>query len=922
MKKIYIVFLTLFILSSNIFGQAYYPLASGAFTQNWTDASLITANDNWTNVPNIRGFLGQDLTTATATNPSTILTGASSVANDLDVVANQSAPNTFVSGAVAEFDGIPNPSIALQGSGTADAPHLIIYLNTTGVTGVNVQYNLRDIDGSADNAVQPVALQYRIGNTGNFTNIPGAFVADASTGPSLASLVTAISVTLPAVCENQSQVELRIITTNAVGSDELIAVDDINIFTGSIPSCPEPVQQPTGLVLNATATSVSGSFTAIASPTTVENYFIVRSTSTTLTQLPVDGTSYANGQIIEGGNGIAVGISSDGSFINSVSPSTQYYYFIFALNDQGCSGGPNYNQLNPLSGDVTTPALANCVTPSAPTLLTLTPSNSSISGSFTGSGAAKYLTVISSSVTLGSTPVNGTLYSAGQAFGTGSVVSYSTSTTFAATGLTVATSYYLFVFAVNDACTGEPFYSSASLDGTINTTNNPTGIPAGYYDAAAGLSCAALKTALSGIITTGHTQNNYGSLDDVQFLTTDDRLNDAGTATVVYDMYSDNPLGVDPYTYTFSQFNVGSGTDGEGNGWNKEHSFPNSWFSATSSTNNFPGADLNHLFPTDMDVNSLRGNYPYGVVASASTTTLNGSKLGTSAISFPGYSGPVFEPIDAYKGDLARATLYMVTRYQAEQPSWEALQPTGDVVMDGTTWPSVEPAYLQMLISWHNADPVSAKEIERNNEVFGYQHNRNPFIDHPEFVGMIWGSACSALPVSLTSFQGQLLPKKVLLKWTAENPVGFSHFIVERSTDGIAFHEAGRVASANVLNFDFTDYDLPATPVVYYRLRMVDIDGSFRFSPVIPIKLPAAVSRAILYPNPVTTRLQVKFAEPLYSGSTLQVTDVQGRVVLRQALSGGTMLSNTNVAGLTAGKYFILISNSKQQIRESFIITR
>jgi endonuclease I len=550
----------------------------------------------------------------------------------------------------------------------------------------------------------------------------------------------------------------------------------------------------------------------------------------------------------------------------------------------------------------------------------LTPSASSVTGNFTGSGAGNYLVIQSTEAVFTGTLTDGTSYALNSAVGNGTVVSYSSTTTFTATGLSANTAYYYFVFSANDACSGEPFYSATFLTGTATTTSNT--IPAGYYNAAAGLSCAALKTALNGIITTGHTQNNYGSLDDVQFLTTDDRLNDAGNATVVYDMYSDNPLGADPYTYTFSQFNVGSGTDGEGNGWNKEHSFPNSWFSATSSTSNFPGADLNHIFPTDMDVNSLRGNYPYGVVASASTTTLNGSKLGTSAISFPGYAGPVFEPIDAYKGDFARATLYMVTRYQAEQPSWEALQPTGDVVMDGTTWPSVEPAYLQMLISWHNADPVSAKEIERNNEVFGYQNNRNPFIDHPEYVGLIWGGACSLVPISLTSFQGQLLSKKVLLRWTAENPSGFSHFIIERSTDGAAFKEVGTVAAGVAPRYDFTDVDLPSSATVYYRLKMVDIDGSFKLSSVIIIHLREAFARAFIYPNPVTTGLQIKFAEPLFSNSTLQVTDASGRIVLKQSLNAGILLSNTNVAGLTAGKYFILISNSKQQIRETFIIIR
>lgn len=200
------------------------------FTQNWTNTGLITSNDNWSGVPGIEGFLGQDLTTTTGTDPQTIV-GTSSVANDLDVIANQTNPNTLTAGGVAEFE-ITDPTIALQGSGTADAPHIIINLNTTGQANINVAYNLRDIDGSADNAVQPVALQYRVGSSGNFTNVPAGFVADATTGPNLATKVTPVSATLPAAANNQSLVQVRIITTNAAGSDEWVGIDDINITSG------------------------------------------------------------------------------------------------------------------------------------------------------------------------------------------------------------------------------------------------------------------------------------------------------------------------------------------------------------------------------------------------------------------------------------------------------------------------------------------------------------------------------------------------------------------------------------------------------------------------------------------------------------------------------------------------------------------
>src|SRR5687768_3575288 len=130
MKPFYtLILLSLFCTLAS--GQAYHPLSSQPLFQNWTDTTLISANDNWSQIPSIRGYLGQDITTATGANPEG-LRGVSSAANDLDVIANQRVP-TITNGGVAEFQGIANPTIALQGSGTADAPHLILYLNTTGV---------------------------------------------------------------------------------------------------------------------------------------------------------------------------------------------------------------------------------------------------------------------------------------------------------------------------------------------------------------------------------------------------------------------------------------------------------------------------------------------------------------------------------------------------------------------------------------------------------------------------------------------------------------------------------------------------------------------------------------------------------------------------------------------------------------------
>lgn len=200
------------------------------FSQNWSNAGLITTNNNWSNVPGIVGYRGDDLTTSLDTSPQNITADGSGTPQS--VIANQSNPNTLATGGVAEFDGIPDRTVALQGSSIADAPHLVFYLNTTGFANIDFSTRLRDIDGSADDAVQQVALQYRVGNSGTFQNV--SYVGDATTGPNLATQETTLSGRLGTDASNQPEVQVRVITTNATGNDEWVGVDDVSV-TGALP---------------------------------------------------------------------------------------------------------------------------------------------------------------------------------------------------------------------------------------------------------------------------------------------------------------------------------------------------------------------------------------------------------------------------------------------------------------------------------------------------------------------------------------------------------------------------------------------------------------------------------------------------------------------------------------------------------------
>lgn len=213
---------------------SWFLSPSDPFVQNWTNTGLITTNNNWDNVHSIVGYTGSGLTATPGVNPQTIL--ADGAGTPVMVLANQFNPNdTTLPDGVIEFDGIANPTVALQGSDTANAPHLTVRLNFSSCPinkFITVGYKVRDIESTSDNAVSQVALQYRRGLTGNYTNVPAAFVADATDG-NAATKVSTIVTTLPhfTVDPNPDNniLYLRIITANAVGNDEWVGIDDINV---------------------------------------------------------------------------------------------------------------------------------------------------------------------------------------------------------------------------------------------------------------------------------------------------------------------------------------------------------------------------------------------------------------------------------------------------------------------------------------------------------------------------------------------------------------------------------------------------------------------------------------------------------------------------------------------------------------------
>ena len=251
-----------------------------------------------------------------------------------------------------------------------------------------------------------------------------------------------------------------------------------------------------------------------------------------------------------------------------------------------------------------------------------------------------------------------------------------------------------------------------------------------YYASADGKSGETLRTALSAKIRP-HTTVSYDALKYLFKWT--DTYNNAGTT--IDDIYS----FCDP-AYTESWC---AGTCG----YNREHSVPKSWFGEASPLY----SDAFHLYPTNCYVNSYRGNEPFGECANGTKCTTNGvqAKGRKGASTFPGHSvsGVVYEPDDEFKGDLARTYFYMVTCYMSSNFTQAEGGRTMFTYANGTA--QLSNYSVDLLLKWHRQDPVSERELARNEVIYGNetlnkcsykQGNRNPFIDYPELAEYIWGN--------------------------------------------------------------------------------------------------------------------------------------------------------------------------------------
>ena len=241
-----------------------------------------------------------------------------------------------------------------------------------------------------------------------------------------------------------------------------------------------------------------------------------------------------------------------------------------------------------------------------------------------------------------------------------------------------------------------------------------------------------LRKTLCTIISNGYTTIGYSSLPNSVYAASSnpsDFYNGSGSSKTMEDIYSS-------YPYNSSQ--DGSSATTCGTGWNKEHTVPQSWFGKASPM----VSDAHHVFPTDIRMNSCRSNYPYGENnASKYCSSYGYGHLGTST--FSGYTGQVFDPGskedcggNCYRGDLARVYFYMATRYRTTNFT----NGTGGTSFTYTNGVADLTDYMKkLMLKWHREDPVSEKELIRNNAIYAHQGNRNPFVDYPCLAEYIWG---------------------------------------------------------------------------------------------------------------------------------------------------------------------------------------
>jgi len=702
--------------------------------QNWSNIGMITVDDDWSGVPGFVGHRGDNLTTSIGVDPQTLLADGTNTPIDINANRLPSEVNTFLSGGLSEFE-LTDPTVAMQGSGTADAPFLLLNLNATGRSALRVRYKLRDLDSSIDDSIQPFALHYRVGTSGAWTNVSAGFVADASSGPSLATLETLVDVTLPSAVDGQPVVQIRVMTTNALGNEELVGVDDFQItdVAGTVDVPPTvastiPAANAVGVLLDA-------------------NITVNFSESVTL------GTNWYTLQCAL--SGAVTGLTLQ----NTASSYTLNPTPVFAPSEL-CTFTVLASQVNDTDGTINA-MVANYVT----TFTTVTDdlpvvSSTSPANNANNAASATNITVVFSEAVdvtdwidlscgapLVAVP--------GTTSGSGSSTIVFDPTANLAAGSSCSALIKRSGILDRDGTPNQP-----AADVTIAFTVTSGG--GGYYASVDPLNATTLRSTVHQLIR-AHACYPYSGPTNAANAWTILELADQdptlpASAGRILDVYKN-----------VSYLKITDRSNGMGGAtlrYNREHTWPNSYgfnnrlTAGTVGANsvqvpNCPYTDTHMLYLSNEDYNSQRGNKAYDNCPTCTelTTANYGGAGGTSGV-YPGdsnWSGAnAFETWRKRKGDVARAILYMDIRYEGGDVgrAGSVITEPNLIVTDNLSLLQTTPSgqfaatsymgRLSTLLQWHQQDPPDELECLRNANIQSYQGNRNPFIDNPEWAGVVY----------------------------------------------------------------------------------------------------------------------------------------------------------------------------------------
>ena len=230
-----------------------------------------------------------------------------------------------------------------------------------------------------------------------------------------------------------------------------------------------------------------------------------------------------------------------------------------------------------------------------------------------------------------------------------------------------------------------------------------------------------------------------------------------------------------------------------------------------------------------------------------------------------------------------------------------------------------------MLLAWNAQDPVSQKEIDRNNAAYTYQKNRNPFIDHPEYVGLTWNSSCpglGTLPVDIIYFAGRLNGNIISLTWKTGTEINLKHFDIEKSYNGTSFNAFATVPATGTSQYSFNDNISKETGRrIYYRLKKIDTNGSFSYTGIFSVHVPLNQIFTVS-PNPAGNYINVQLKETNVYNAQIFIFDLAGRSVISQPYKTGGSAVTIPVNQLHNGAYFVKLFVNGEQFIQKIIISR